>query len=170
MPGPALLVHEAPVPEETARLGAALARLARPGDRFCLHGPLGCGKTVLARGFIAQAAGAGTEVQSPTFTIVLTYPAQPAPVWHFDLYRIADADELWELGLEEAFDTGISLIEWPERLGDQMPADALWLAFEILDMPHDPAAVEPGLSAQPRRIALHGDAGWAARLRELRLD
>lgn len=84
MPGTTLRVVFARSPKDTARLGAALARIAQAGDRFCLQGPLGCGKTVLGRGFIRQAAGPETEVQSPTFTIVLTYPARPAPIWHFE--------------------------------------------------------------------------------------
>lgn len=151
--GPPLFVRDCAAEAETAQLGAALARLARAGDVICLEGPLGSGKTVLARGFVQQAAGAAVEVPSPTFNIVLTYAAAPAQVWHFDLYRIADPAELWELGVEEAFATGISLVEWPERLGDQVPADALWLRLETL-------------ADGSRRIAAFGDAAWAARLRE----
>lgn len=153
---PPLFVRDCAAEEDTARLGAALARLARRGDIFCLEGPLGGGKTVLARGFVRQAAGPATEVPSPTFNIVLTYPAAPAPVWHFDLYRIADPDELWELGLEEAFAEGISLIEWPERLGGQLPPEALRLRLETS-------------GAGGRRISAFGGAAWAARLRDLDL-
>src|SRR4051812_13695997 len=102
---------------DTAALGAALAAEARPGDVIALVGPLGAGKTTLARGFIQKRAGADEEVVSPTFTLVQTYEAPDAVIWHFDLYRLNDPEEALELGFEEALAAGISLIEWPERLG-----------------------------------------------------
>ncbi|MFC3228048.1 tRNA (adenosine(37)-N6)-threonylcarbamoyltransferase complex ATPase subunit type 1 TsaE [Marinibaculum pumilum] len=174
---PALLERHVRTPAETAALGAALAAIARPGDLFCLQGGLGSGKTVLARGFVRALAGAGIEVPSPTFNIVLTYPAAAATLWHFDLYRVADADELWELGLEEAFADGISLVEWPERLGDAAPAQALWLELRPVTGAAGPPVVAPdsmdggntggdGMAAELRQIIVRGGAAWAARLRE----
>ena len=175
---PALLVRIVRRPEETAAFGAALAALARPGDTFCLQGGLGSGKTVLARGFIRALAGAATEVPSPTFNIVLTYPAAAATLWHFDLYRVADAEELWELGLEEAFADGISLVEWPERLGDAAPAQALWLELQpVAGAAAGSPRVAPdsmdggdlegdGMAAEQRQITVRGGTAWGTRLRE----
>ena len=99
--------------EETAAVGAALARLARPGDVITLSGPLGVGKTALARGFL-EALGHEGEVPSPSFAIVQPYEDLNPPVWHVDLYRIEHAPEVEELGLDAAADA-VLLIEWPER-------------------------------------------------------
>jgi len=104
----------------TAALGARLAGIARPGDVIALHGDLGAGKTTLARALIRQLAGPETEAPSPTFTLVQTYETPGLPVWHFDLYRLENPGEARELGLEEAVD-GLALIEWPERLGRDLP-------------------------------------------------
>jgi len=97
----------------TAGLGGRLARLARPGDVVTLSGPLGVGKTALARGFIAALGHAG-EVPSPSFAIVQPYEELEPPVWHVDLYRIDDPSEIDELGLDAAADA-VLLVEWPER-------------------------------------------------------
>ena len=105
---------------------------------------------------IRSLCGAGTEVPSPSFNIVLTYDAPQGTVWHFDLYRIADPRELDELGLDEALQDGIALIEWPDRLGEHPPSGALTLRLAALDTP--PTA---------RRADLIGNAEWAARLSSL---
>jgi tRNA threonylcarbamoyladenosine biosynthesis protein TsaE len=118
-----------PDAEATMALGARLARDARLGDVLALWGDLGSGKTTLARGFL-RAHGLAEEVPSPTFTLVQVYELTP-PVWHFDLYRLTRADEVWELGLEQALAEGIVLIEWPERLGALLPADRLDVALTI---------------------------------------
>ena len=111
--------------KETAALGAALAMQARRGDVIALYGPLGAGKTTLARGFIQKITDSDEEVVSPTFTIVQIYDAADVPIWHFDLYRLHNPDDAMELGFEEALATGISVIEWPERLGNLLPAARL---------------------------------------------
>jgi tRNA threonylcarbamoyladenosine biosynthesis protein TsaE len=118
-----------PDAEATMALGARLAAAARGGDVLALWGELGSGKTTLARGFL-HALGLAEEVPSPTFTLVQVYDLSP-PVWHFDLYRLTRADEVWELGLEQALAEGIALIEWPERLGTLLPADRLDVALSI---------------------------------------
>lgn len=120
------------LPDEAATLalGARLAGLARPGDRFALWGGLGAGKTVLARGFIHGLGLGGEEVPSPTFTLVQTYDAAVATIYHFDLYRIEDPEETLELDIEDAFADGISLIEWPDRLGGYLPARRLDLRLD----------------------------------------
>ena len=116
--------------EETYRIGKELAKQAKPGDIVALKGDLGVGKTVFARGF---AAGLGIEgpVSSPTFTFVICYAQGRLPLYHFDLYRIADPDELDEIGYEEFFyGSGVCLVEWPERAEELFPANTVWIRIE----------------------------------------
>jgi tRNA threonylcarbamoyladenosine biosynthesis protein TsaE len=115
----------------TGAWGAALAPLLQPGDVVALSGPLGAGKTSFARATLA-ALGLEGEAPSPSFPIVIAYdlPDVRLPLWHVDLYRIDDPDEIEELGLDEARLDAALLIEWPERMGRLLPADALRLAFE----------------------------------------
>ena len=110
-------------------LGAKLAAVVRPGDVIALSGPLGAGKTSIARGVLA-ALGLAGEAPSPSFAIVQPYdpPEVRLSVLHVDLYRIEDPDEALELGLDEA-DDALLLVEWPERLGDDHWPDALWLTL-----------------------------------------
>lgn len=105
---------------DTAALGERLAGAARAGDVIALFGDLGAGKTTLARALIRKLMGPETEAPSPTFTLVQTYAAPNLAVWHFDLYRLEHPGEARELGLEEAVE-GLALIEWPERLGRDLP-------------------------------------------------
>lgn len=115
----------------TRCLGARLANLLIAGDVLALAGDLGAGKTTLARGLIQAALGHCEPVPSPTFTLVQTYePGQGATIWHFDLYRLTDPQELVEIGWEEALAGGIALVEWPERAGDALPPATLWLHLE----------------------------------------
>ncbi len=140
------------LPDETATgmLAAAIAQLAKPGDVIALRGDLGAGKTSFARAFI-HASGIAEEVPSPTFTLVQTYRAQVALIWHFDLYRLRSPEEAWELGIEDAFCDGISLIEWPDRIGLLLPERRLEIAFAFGNRPEE------------RRAALTGNAAWRAR-------
>ncbi len=108
----------------TAALGARLGAAARAGDVVALYGDLGAGKTTLARSLIRHLVGPETEAPSPTFTLVQTYSGPAFPIWHFDLYRLEHPGEARELGLEEAVD-GLALIEWPERLGRDLPVQRL---------------------------------------------
>jgi tRNA threonylcarbamoyladenosine biosynthesis protein TsaE len=128
---------EYPLPDlaATRALARRLAPHLRPGDIVGLAGPLGAGKTTLARDLIealAEAAGGGPvgEVPSPTFTLVQVYETGGAPVWHFDLYRLERPEDALELAIEEAFVEAVSLIEWPDRLGGLMPADRLEFALD----------------------------------------
>jgi tRNA threonylcarbamoyladenosine biosynthesis protein TsaE len=114
-----------PSPAATEALGARIARVLRPGDVVALYGGLGVGKTTLARGLIRALMGEETEAPSPTFTLVQTYAAPGVEVVHADLYRLAAAEESVELGLEDAFATAATVIEWPERLGSRLPEDRL---------------------------------------------
>ena len=115
--------------EETAEAGAALARVARAGDVITLSGPLGVGKTALARGFIA-ALGHEADVPSPSFAIVQPYEELQTPVWHVDLYRIENASEIGELGLDAAADA-VLLVEWPDRAGVGAWPEALALSLDF---------------------------------------
>jgi tRNA threonylcarbamoyladenosine biosynthesis protein TsaE len=113
----------------TARVGAELARLVRAGDVITLSGPLGVGKTALARGFLG-ALGHDGEVPSPSFSIVQPYEELQPPVWHVDLYRIEEPGELAELGLDAAADA-VLLVEWPERAGPDVWPEALALSLDF---------------------------------------
>jgi len=111
--------------------GAALASRLRPADVVTLGGPLGAGKTTLARG-ILRALGHEGEVPSPSFAILQPYDALTPPVVHVDLYRIESPDELDELGLDEALGDGVLLVEWAERAGAAAWPQALRLALQVL--------------------------------------
>ena len=115
--------------DTTAELGARLARVARSGDVISLSGPLGVGKTALARGFIG-ALGHQGDVPSPSFAIVQPYEELDPPVWHVDLYRIERASEIDELGLDSAADA-VLIVEWPERAGDNAWPEALVLSLDF---------------------------------------
>lgn len=112
----------------TEAVGRVLAGLVVPGDAIALSGPLGSGKTTLARGLLAGLGLAG-EAPSPSFAIVQPYgpPEVGLPLWHVDLYRIEDPAEVAELGLDDVRDEIVLIVEWPERLGRQRWSDALWL-------------------------------------------
>ena len=113
-----------PLPNEqaTEALGATLAARLKPGDVVGLKGDLGAGKTTLARAIVRAAAGdPDLIVPSPTFTLVEVYDTPKGAYWHFDLYRLDDPEQVYELGWEEALAEGIVLLEWPERLGPLLP-------------------------------------------------
>ena len=113
---------------ETGVLASQLANVSVTGDVIGLIGDLGVGKTAFARAFINARVG-DVEVPSPTFTIVQVYEFSDINVYHFDLYRIEETEELFELGIEDAFADGISLIEWPDRMDTYLPSDRLDIIF-----------------------------------------
>lgn len=137
----------------TTALGHRLAGLLRPSDVVLLYGDLGAGKSTLARGLIQALAGAEIDVPSPTFTLVQFYETPPA-VAHFDLYRLDDPHEAQEVGLDEALDAGAVLIEWPERLGDDLD---YWLGPDRL-------AIHLEVSGEGRRATLAASGQWVERL------
>ncbi len=145
-----------PNPAATERLAAIIAAEARPGDAILLSGDLGAGKTHFARAFINVLSDAVEEVPSPTFTLVQSYAAtvdgHPVEIAHFDLYRLKSPDETIELGIEEAFAEGISLVEWPDRLGPMTPKRHLALRLEIVS------------DGGARHATLQGTEDWRERL------
>jgi tRNA threonylcarbamoyladenosine biosynthesis protein TsaE len=119
--------------EETIAAGSRYGREARAGDVLALTGDLGAGKTQFVRGF-AAGLGSRADVTSPTFVLVHEYADGRLPIFHFDFYRIEDRDALLALGFDDyVFGDGVSLIEWADRYGDLIPANAKWLSFEMRD-------------------------------------
>jgi tRNA threonylcarbamoyladenosine biosynthesis protein TsaE len=121
------------LPDEaaTAHLGAAIARVLGRGEAVCLSGPLGAGKSVLARGLVRALSPGERDVPSPTFTLVQFYAGSTFEIAHFDLYRIARPEEAEEIGLDEALKAGAAVIEWPERLGHHLPQNRLDVEIHI---------------------------------------
>lgn len=114
--------------DETKKIGFEIARSANKGDIFCLKGDLGVGKTIFTKGF-ALGLGIEEHITSPTFTIVNVYDGR-VPFYHFDVYRIADSDEMYEIGYEEYIDgDGICLIEWAELIADILPKNVIWISI-----------------------------------------
>ena len=148
-------VFELPDEAATAALAARIATLARPGDVIALTGELGAGKTSFARAFIRARAGHDEIVPSPTFTLTQAYDFPDVTIWHFDCFRLRDPEEAWELGIEDAFRDGISLIEWPERLGSLLPARRLEITLL------------PGAAPEARHAVVDAGADWATRLAAL---
>lgn len=138
--------------DATARLAAALAPLLRAGDVVALEGDLGAGKTAFARALIRELTGGEEEVPSPTFTLLQIYEAPDFDIWHFDLYRLEKPEDVFELGIEDAMAEGVTLIEWPDRLGRYLPRDRLIVRMDYAD----------GESA--RVATLSGGGGWRDRL------
>ena len=134
---------------DTVAVGRYLAAQLRVGDVIALSGPLGVGKTALARAMI-EALGHEGEVPSPSFAIVQPYDTLDPPLWHVDLYRIEQPGELAELGLESALDDAAMVVEWPESAGDKAWPEALRLT---LDFAPDGA----------RRLTVEVPAAWEAR-------
>lgn len=116
---------------ETSRLGVAISAQLRSGDAVCLTGPLGAGKSTLARALVRALTRPDEDVPSPTFTLVQFYEGPGLKVAHFDLYRLSDPDEAYEIGLDEALEDGAAIIEWPERLEGRLPSDRLDVEITI---------------------------------------
>jgi len=142
--------------DATARLGAAIAPWLAPGEAVLLYGPLGMGKSTLARGLIRALTRPDEDVPSPTFTLVQFYESAP-PVAHFDLYRLTRAGEAAEIGLDEALDEGCVVIEWPERLGDD---PFVWLGPDRLSV----SLAEQGTG---RVATVSGVGTWDSKLKNL---
>jgi tRNA threonylcarbamoyladenosine biosynthesis protein TsaE len=126
--------------EATQRLAAALARVAAPGDLVCLWGELGAGKTAFAKGF-GRGLGVTTTISSPTFVLMAEHEGR-LPLFHLDLYRLADAADAWAGGLiDDRQSAGVTLVEWPDRFGPALPAERVDVRID-------------GLGDAPRRIRI----------------
>lgn len=141
------------LPDEaaTAHLGAALAHELRAGEAICLYGPLGAGKSTLARALVRALTTADEEVPSPTFTLVQFYEGARLKVAHFDLYRLSSPDEAYEIGLDEALEDGAAVIEWPERLEGRLPPDRLDVVISLSE------------DDDGRRVRLSPHGAWEGR-------
>ncbi|MEL7131381.1 MAG: tRNA (adenosine(37)-N6)-threonylcarbamoyltransferase complex ATPase subunit type 1 TsaE [Pseudomonadota bacterium] len=117
--------------QSTVRAATALGHLLALGDAVLLTGDVGTGKTHFARALIQSILFVPEDVPSPTFTLVQVYDTVQGPLWHADLYRVSTAMEVDELGLTEAFEDAICLIEWPDRLGPLAPSEALCLDIQM---------------------------------------
>ena len=116
--------------EDTYQFGVRLGENARSGDIYCLSGDLGVGKTVFTQGF-AKGLGITEAVNSPTFTIVQVYEGAKMPFYHFDVYRIADIDEMEEIGYEDYFyGEGVCLIEWAELIDELLPEERVRITIQ----------------------------------------
>jgi tRNA threonylcarbamoyl adenosine modification protein YjeE len=151
-----------PDPDATDALGKWFAPHLRPGDVLLLEGPIGAGKTQFARAVIQTrlaVSGRAEDVPSPTFTLVQTYGPPGDEIWHADLYRLSSAGDVLELGLEEAFETAICLVEWPDRLGPYAPRQSLWATFAY------------SASGEAREVVLSSEDGrWSETLDTLKKD
>lgn len=127
---PKTLVFDLPTEDATTNFADQIGGILLRGDCVLLSGSVGAGKSFFCRALIRARTGTSEDIPSPTFTLVQTYPHSAGDIWHCDLYRLTDPDEMIELGLDEAFENAICLIEWPDRLGSLAPADALHLGFE----------------------------------------
>ena len=145
-----------PDQEATRRFGGRLAALIRAGDVIALRGALGSGKTELARALIRARAGIALEVPSPSYTLVQDYALGDLVIRHIDLYRIGDAAELSELGLESPAADEVWLIEWPERAGAALPPERLEVELR------------QGEAPDARIAELRAGPGWEGRLEALR--
>ncbi len=115
--------------QDTITVAERLARQVKVGDVIALYGTLGMGKTVFCRGFVRTFMPL-QEVPSPTFTLLQVYETPSFPIYHFDMYRLKNPDEAYEIGIEDAFAEGVSLIEWPEKIGPLLPKKYISVRLE----------------------------------------
>lgn len=138
--------------EETKHFARHLASRAESGDVIALYGKMGAGKTTFAQAFIKELLLQEENVVSPTFTLVQTYPTRLGNLSHFDLYRLTQREEVEELGLEEAFAQGVSLVEWPQLVETYLPKETLSLHFT------------QGSGEEERIITMTGEHTWRVRI------
>jgi tRNA threonylcarbamoyladenosine biosynthesis protein TsaE len=138
-------------------LAKEIAQRLNCGDIITLMGDLGVGKTEFARALIRTLTHTKQTVPSPTFTLLQTYESFLCPIYHFDLYRLEDPDEVHELGLEEALNEGVTLIEWPERMGNILFKCVLGIHIKV------------GRNDDQREVILKLSRSWKNRLKDLQI-
>ena len=119
--------------QETVSFAKKFAKTLKGNEIIALWGTLGMGKTVFAKAVIQELTGRKEDVPSPTFTLLQTYDTPNGEIFHFDFYRLKKPEEAYEIGIEDAFESGISLIEWPEKIGKLLPTRAINIHFEMAD-------------------------------------
>lgn len=143
-------------PDETEDIARRIGKVLSPSDTVLLSGEIGAGKTHFARALIQSLQEVPEDVPSPTFTLVQTYDTKSGEIFHADLYRMSTPDDVIELGLLEAFETAICIVEWPDRLGSLAPETALSLTFE------------PTKNSDARVLTVFGPRSiWADRLKDI---
>lgn len=143
-------------PEETGALAQSLGAHVGAGDVVLLEGDIGAGKTHFARSLIQTLLPEPEDVPSPTFTLVQIYDTSKFEIWHADLYRLTSPDEVVELGLTDAFQDALCLVEWPDRLAELTPENALIMSFKM------------GEQEGVRTLSIRSnDTGWQSILRGL---
>lgn len=138
--------------QKTLALGQKLALKAKCGDVIALRGDLGAGKTTLSRGFI-QALCDVSDVPSPTYTLVQTYETSDFEIWHCDFYRLDTPDDIYELGVLDAFEEAVTVMEWPDKIGHHVPDNCLNVTILFDD--------------EARRVRITGPDEWMERLHDL---
>ena len=119
--------------QDTISFARKFAKTLTGNEIIALWGTLGMGKTVFAKAVIRELSGRKEDVPSPTFTLLQTYDTPKGEVFHFDFYRLKNPDEAYEIGIEDAFNSGISLIEWPEKIGRLLPKRTIDVYFRMSD-------------------------------------
>lgn len=124
------MIYESHSPEETMKLARTLGKQAKSGDIFCLQGDLGVGKTMFTKGF-AVGMGITEHITSPTFTVINEYTENRLHLYHFDVYRITDIDEMYDIGFEEyIYGEGVTFIEWANYIHEIIPKEAIWIVIK----------------------------------------
>ena len=124
------MIKESRGEQETLAFGKQMGMSAQPGEIYLLDGDLGVGKTVFTKGF-AEGLGISEPVTSPTFTLIQEYGEGRIPFYHFDVYRIADVEEMEEIGYEDCFfGDGVCMVEWAEQIRGLIPESAVWICIE----------------------------------------
>ena len=156
-----MLVFRLELPDlaATEHLGALLADELAVGDVISLSGPLGAGKSALARAIILSASPNETDIPSPTFSLVQTYElADKTPLWHLDLYRIESPEDAMQLGLDDAFVDAVCLIEWPDRIKKCLPNNTLSIHLNLANGDKSYGVRFADITAPPQ---------WSGRLQEI---
>ena len=146
-----MYIYNCNTQKETENLARALSEISTLQDVWALFGTLGVGKSVFSRAFIKNITSV-EDVPSPTFTLVQVYEAPSFDIYHYDLYRLKSAEEIWELNIEEAFAQAVSLVEWPEKMGPYLPRDCF--KVNIISLSQDRRRIEIEVKSEEKKNRL----------------